>query len=42
MHKLMMDQKMEIERLNKQEAEDRQAIEILENRLKTNEGMFPP
>ncbi|KAK1692029.1 hypothetical protein QYE76_008726 [Lolium multiflorum] len=40
MHKLMMDQKMEIERLNKQEAEDRQAIEILENRLKTNEDLL--
>jgi hypothetical protein len=32
MHKLMLDQKTEIERLNKKKAEDRQAIEILENR----------
>jgi hypothetical protein len=42
MHKLMLDQKAEIERLNKKEAEDRQAIELLKSRLKTNEGTSPP
>lgn len=40
MHKLMLDQKAEIERLNKKEAEDRQAIELLKSRLKTNEDIL--
>lgn len=34
-----MEQKAEIERLNKKEAEDQQAIALLETRLKNNEGM---
>jgi hypothetical protein len=42
MHKLMLDQKSEIERLNKKEAEDQQAIQLLESRLKANEGISPP
>jgi hypothetical protein len=36
---LVLEQKAEIERLNKKEAEDRQAITLLETRLKNNEGM---
>jgi hypothetical protein len=42
MHKLVLEKKLEIERLNKKEPEDRQAIQLLETRLKTNEGMSPP
>ena len=38
----MLEQKSEIERLNKKEAEDRQAIILLETHLKNNEGMSPP
>ncbi|KAK1686515.1 hypothetical protein QYE76_047363 [Lolium multiflorum] len=40
MHKLMLDQKSEIERLNKKEAEDQQAIQLLESRLKANEDLL--
>ncbi|KAK1616520.1 hypothetical protein QYE76_022037 [Lolium multiflorum] len=39
---LVLEQKAEIERLNKKEAEDRHAIIFLETRLKNNEGMCPP
>jgi hypothetical protein len=38
----VLEQKSEIERLNKKEAEDQQAIQLLEGRLKTSEGMSPP
>jgi hypothetical protein len=40
MRTLVLEQKAEIERLYKKEAEDRQAFTILETRLKNNEGMF--
>jgi hypothetical protein len=36
----VLEQKAEIERLNKKEVEDQQAIALLETRLKNNEGMF--
>ncbi|KAK1682853.1 hypothetical protein QYE76_043701 [Lolium multiflorum] len=39
---LVLEQKAEIERLNKKEAEDRQAIILLDTRLKNNEGLQPP
>jgi hypothetical protein len=42
MRKLVVEQKSEIERLDKKEAEDRQTIILLETRMKNNEGMSPP
>jgi hypothetical protein len=39
MNKLVQEQQMEIERIKKKEAEDRQAIILLETHLKNNEGM---
>jgi hypothetical protein len=36
----VLEQKAEIERLYKKEAEDQQAITLLENCLKKNEGTF--
>jgi hypothetical protein len=35
----VLEQKAEIERLEKKEADDQQAITILETRLKNSEGM---
>ncbi|KAK1680062.1 hypothetical protein QYE76_040910 [Lolium multiflorum] len=40
LHKLVVEQKAEIERLNKKEAEDQQAIILLETRLKNNEELL--
>jgi hypothetical protein len=41
MHKLVLEQKNEIERLSKKEAESEQIIEVLEERLKVSQGMSP-
>jgi hypothetical protein len=40
-HKLALEQKSEIERLSKKEAESEQIIEVLEERLKVSQGMSP-
>jgi hypothetical protein len=41
MHKLVLEQKSEIERLSKKEAESQQTIEVLEESLKVSQGMSP-
>jgi hypothetical protein len=41
MHKLVLEQKSEIESLSKKEAESHQTIEVLEERLKISQGMSP-
>jgi hypothetical protein len=37
----VLEQKSEIERLSKKEAESHQTIEVLEERLKISQGMSP-
>jgi hypothetical protein len=42
MHKMVLEQKIKIERLSKKEVENQQAIEVFEGRLKDSQGMSPP